>query len=128
MKHIATIPYICKMHLEIENDLRKLRDAIRCVTIDNIDIHFNRHIFEMEWENTVFKLGTVADRIISILLRAQEVSLSKIFFLLRQYLIRNENMFNEIIMKIFVSLMVFDVIYAYQRNPWWNIENSQRQG
>lgn len=29
----------------------------------------------MEWENTAFKLRTVADRIISILLRAQEVSL-----------------------------------------------------
>lgn len=72
------------MHLEIENDLRKLRDAIRCVTIDNIDIHFNRHIFEMGWENTVFKLRTVADRIISILLRAQEVSfifLKNFFFI-----------------------------------------------
>lgn len=81
----------------------------------------------MGWENTVLKLRTVADRIISILLRAREVSFISLKFFLF-YRDNSENMFSEIITKIFISLTVFNVIYAYQRNPWWNIENSQRQG
>ncbi|XP_068971368.1 transforming growth factor-beta-induced protein ig-h3 isoform X2 [Bombus flavifrons] len=37
-------------------------------------------------------------------------------------------MFSEIITKIFVSLTVFNTVYAYQGNSWWKVDNSQRQG
>ncbi|CAD1476313.1 unnamed protein product [Heterotrigona itama] len=36
-------------------------------------------------------------------------------------------MFNKM-MRIFILLTVFNIVYAYQRNFWWKIENTQRQG